>query len=189
MHNFHAKYGHLPPQAIYSKEGEPLLSWRVLLLPFMEGENLYKQFHLDEAWDSPHNHQLLAQMPRTYADPNIKVPDFTTVYQVFVGRGASFEGSKELSFAKDFPDGTSNTLLIVEAAKPVPWTKPEDLPYHSNKPLPKLGGHTPGAFPVVFCDGAVHVLKQNTKETLLRALITRSGGEKIDPGEFRGSIQ
>jgi hypothetical protein len=189
MHNYHATYGHLPPPAIYGKDGEPLVSWRVLLLPFLVQGNLYKQFHLDEAWDSPHNQQLLAQMPRVYADPNVQMPQFATAYQIFVGPGAAFEGGKRLSFAKDFPDGTSNTLLIVEAAKPVPWTKPEDLPYDPNKPLPKLGGHTPSGFPVVFCDNAVYLLKPNVKEALLRALITRNGGERIDPGEFRGSVR
>jgi Protein of unknown function (DUF1559) len=184
MHNYHDAYGHLPPPAIYSKDGKPLLSWRVALLPFLEGDNLYKQFNLDEAWDSPHNHKLLAQMPKLFADPNVETTEPATVYQAFVGPGAFFEGAKELKFVADFPDGMSNTLMIVEAAKPVPWTKPEDLLYDPAKPLPQVGGHTPGGFSATFCDGSVHVLRQNIKESVLRALITRNGGEVIDPNEF-----
>src|SRR3972149_4277670 len=46
---------HLPPPAIRDKEGKPLLSWRVAILPYVEESGLYKQFHLDEPWDSPHN--------------------------------------------------------------------------------------------------------------------------------------
>jgi prepilin-type processing-associated H-X9-DG protein len=84
----------------------------------------------------------------------------------------------------EFADGTSNTLMIAEAAKPVPWTKPEDLSHDPNKPLPKLGGHTPGGFNAAFCDGSVRFILQNIKEPILRALITRNGGEVIDPKEF-----
>src|SRR5207245_486756 len=111
----------------------------------------------DEAWDSPHNQKLLAQMPKLFADPNVDTMEPATVYQAFAGPGAFFEGTKELSFGADFPDGTSNTLMIAEAAKPVPWTKPEDLPYDPAKPLPKLGGHTPHGFSAAFVDGSVHV--------------------------------
>ena len=38
-------------------------------------------------------------------------------------------------------DGTSNTVLVVEAATAVPWTKPDELPYDPNGMLPSLGGH------------------------------------------------
>src|SRR5207244_13475574 len=131
--------------------------------------------------DGPHNEKLLAQMPKLFADQNVNTTDPVTVYQAFVGKGAFFEGSKGLQMPAEFPDGLSNTLMIVEAAKPVSWTKPEDLPYEANKPLPKLGGHTPGGFQAAFCDGSIHVLTQNIKESVLRALITRNGGEVIDP--------
>jgi len=184
MHNYHDTYGHFPPQAIYSTEGKPLLSWRVLLLPYLEQDALYKQFKLDEAWDGPHNVKLLAQMPKLFADADVNTTEPVTVYQAFVGPGAFFEGTKGLQMPAEFPDGTSNTLLIVQAGKPVPWTKPEDLPYDPNKPLPKLGGHTPGGFNAAFCDGSVRFLRPKIQEPVLRALITRNGGETIDPKEF-----
>src|SRR5579884_2292255 len=72
MHNYNDTYGHLPTQAIYGKDGKPLLSWRVLILPFMEQGALYKQFHLDEPWDSAHNKELRGQMPKTYRLPDSK---------------------------------------------------------------------------------------------------------------------
>ena len=67
MHNYHDSNGHFPAQAIYSKDGKPLLSWRVLLLPYLDQDALYRQFKLDEAWDGPHNEKLLAQMPKLFA--------------------------------------------------------------------------------------------------------------------------
>ena len=48
------------------KDGKPLLSWRVLILPYVEQEDLYKQFHLDEPWDSEHNKKLIEKMPAVY---------------------------------------------------------------------------------------------------------------------------
>src|SRR5262249_25696015 len=55
MHNSHGTNRHFPAQAVYSPDGKPLLSWRVLILPYIEHDDLYKQFHLDEPWDSAHN--------------------------------------------------------------------------------------------------------------------------------------
>jgi hypothetical protein len=43
------------PSAVMEKDGKPLLSWRVAILPLIDEDALYKRFHLDEPWDSPHN--------------------------------------------------------------------------------------------------------------------------------------
>jgi len=42
-------------------------------------------------------------------------------------------------------DGSSNTILVVEANRDIPWTKPEDLPFNPKGPLPELGGFWPDA--------------------------------------------
>src|SRR5262249_30419081 len=97
MHNYHSTYNHFPPHAIYSKDGRPLLSWRVLLLPYLEQDAVFKQFKLDEPWDGPHNKKLLAHMPKVFADPNVHTTQPETVYQAFVGPRAIFDGKKGLS--------------------------------------------------------------------------------------------
>jgi hypothetical protein len=180
MHNYHDAYGAFPPNAIYGKDGKPLLSWRVAILPFIEQDNLYKEFHLDEPWDSAHNKKLLDHMPKTYFMPTQQAgqPPFTTRYLAFTGKGTIFEGTKGIKI-QDITDGTSNTIMFVESAKGVPWTKPEDLPFDPKKPLPKLAGEAPGTFQAAFCDGSVRSMMQNMKEDLLKALITRNGGEVI----------
>jgi hypothetical protein len=181
MHNYHDTNKRFPAQAVYSPDGKPLLSWRVLILPFVEQDNLYKQFHLDEPWDSEHNKKLLAHMPRAYALPGKEAPGGTeTHYLGFVGKGAFFEGRKGIQI-QEITDGTSNTILVVEAAKGVPWTKPEDLPFDPEKPLPELGGHHGDSFSAAFCDGSVHTLPRPIKQETLKALITRNGGEIVDP--------
>src|SRR5262249_25160506 len=151
---------------------------RVFILPYIEQDGLYKQFRLEEAWDSPHNIQLLPNMPSTYAAPGRKakmVPAYYTVCHVFVGKGAAFEGREGLSLAADFPDGTSNTLLVVEAGEPVPWSKPDELPYDPDGPLPQLRCLFRDGFRAGFADGSVDWFPKGTDEAILRALITRNG--------------
>ncbi len=67
MHNYYDVHKSFPPaKRQRDAEGKSKLSWRVYLLPFVEQNELYQQFHLDEAWDSPHNKQLLDKMPDVY---------------------------------------------------------------------------------------------------------------------------
>jgi Protein of unknown function (DUF1559) len=180
LHNYEQTHGCFPPAALCDKAGKPLLSWRVLLLPYLEENELYEQFRLNEPWDSAHNKDLLARMPRIFAgDEGATAEDFQTPYQVFVGKRAAFEGTKGIPFA-GFTDGMSQTLLVVRAPTAVPWTKPADLPYAPDKPLPRLFGDGEGGLEVVFANGRVHTLPRALPEKTLRALITRNGGEKLD---------
>ncbi len=186
LHNYHDAYGAFPAAAIYSKNGKPLLSWRVAILPFLDEQTLYNELHRDEPWDSPHNRKLLDRMPKVYRHPRARPKDaHATYYQVFTGKGALFDGKKGLTLGQiTNGDGTSYTLLVVEAAEAVPWTKPADLVYDPDRPLPRLGGHFPGATPVLFADGSVRSLRDRIKEKTLRALITWNGGEVIDPKDL-----
>jgi Protein of unknown function (DUF1559) len=183
FHNFHQMHDHLPSD-IRSKGGKPLLSWRVAVLPYLEQQALYEKFHLDEPWDSAHNKALLKEIPDVYV-PVIRSdePKISTYYQVITGPGTSFEGKDGASFI-DITDGTSNTLMVVEAGSPVPWTKPEDLTYDKEKPLPKLGRLFRGGFNAGFTDGSVRFLSEAIPEQVIRAIITRNGGEVIDRNAF-----
>ena len=146
--------GRLPPAALSDKAGKPLLSWRVALLPYLEQGSLYKEFKLDEPWDSDHNRKLLRKMPAVYKPP-LKPAGWkpnATYYQVFVGDQTLFPPGKPLRLS-DLGAGTTNTLMIVEAGEAVPWTKPEDLPYDPARPLPMLGGLFHNGFQAVMADG------------------------------------
>lgn len=174
--------GRLPPHAIYDKNGKPLLSWRVLILPYIEQRNLYNQFHLDEPWDSEHNKKLLQYTIRTYTSPQQdekSIKDHLTYYQGFVGKGAFFEGKRGVPYPAAFTDGTSNTIMVVEASKGVPWTKPEDIPYDAEKPLPKLGLPGSTTCMAALCDGSVRTLPPKLTERTLRNAITRDDGNPL----------
>jgi RNA polymerase sigma factor (sigma-70 family) len=180
MHNYHDVHGRFPAGAIYGKGGKPLLSWRVALLPYLEQENLYKQFRLDEPWDSEHNKGLLSVVPKVYIPVTGKDRERpVTYYRGFTGNGTIFEGTQGRRLA-DITDGTSNTLLVVEAGEAVPWTKPDELPYDPDKPLPKLGGLFDGDFHILMADGSTRYAQKKYNEQVLRALITYNGGEVVD---------
>jgi hypothetical protein len=181
---YQEKHGRLPPAVVYGEDGKPLYSWRVLLLPYIEEEALYNEFRLDEPWDSPHNLALLPRMPETYAPPPGKagkMPPHHTVCHVFVGPGAAFEGREGLRMPDDFPDSTSRTILVVEAGPPVPWTKPEELPYDPCGPLPRLDCIFKDGFRAGLADCSVRWVRKDTSEATLRAAITRNGGDNPGP--------
>jgi len=174
--------GRLPPAALTDKTGKPLLSWRVAVLPFLNQGPLYTQFKLDEPWDSVHNKALLAKMPALF-DPPLKPKGWqpnTTFYQVFAGDQTLFPPGKTLRYPADIFDGTSNTVMVVEAGEAVPWTKPVDLPYDPAGPLPMLGGIFHDGFQAVMADGqSTRFLPKKTPPATLRALITPAGGEVV----------
>jgi hypothetical protein len=153
MSVYYDKHGQFPPAALRDATGRPLLSWRVALLPLIEEPGLYREFKLDEAWDSNHNRDLLTRMPAIYAAPHRgEVPLGMTVYQVFVGPGTIFDPDRPVRLPPtDFPGGPRDLILIAEAADAVPWTKPADLVYAPDRPLPPLGSvRKYGGRPVLF---------------------------------------
>ena len=83
------------------------------------------------------------------------------------------------SIPAQFPDGTSNTFLICQLAEPTIWTRPDEPIYDSKKALPKFGGVFEDGFHVVMADGSVRFVKHSVPENVLRALVTRAGGEVI----------
>src|SRR5262245_14775262 len=182
IHSYCGTNGHLP-QDILDKDGKPILSVRVLILPYIEQDALYKEFKFDEPWDSEHNKKLSDVAIKVFMSPQAfpTTPPGMTHYKGFVGRGAAFERGKPLKFPGDFPDGTSNTILVVESGEAIPWAKPDDIPYDSKKPLPKVA--LPGVanlVNVLMADGSVRAVNwPKVSEKTLRCVIERDDGQAI----------
>jgi hypothetical protein len=173
-----ANKGSLPAAAICDKKGRPLLSWRVAILPYIEQGQLYKQFKLDEPWDSEHNKKLIEKMPKVYALPGAKA-EGKTHYRVFTGNKAGFEVIQSNRFPVDFPDGTSNTCMVVESAEPVEWTKPEDIEYDPKMDPRKALRWVDDRTWVAIFDGSVRAINKKMSEQTWHFFIQRDDGNVL----------
>lgn len=178
--NYNDVHGHFPAPVGVGPDGKTLHSWRVEILPFIEQQELYKRYKMDERWDSENNKQVLAQMPSVFRNPQADPAKLEANYFVLVGSATAL-GPKDGKGTKlqEITDGTSNTIAVVEAKRATPWTKPEDIDYDPAKPLPRFGGWNPGGFWTAFCDGSVRFLSDSVDQQKLHAYITRAGGELI----------
>lgn len=178
LHGYHDVMNQITP-AIKSKDGRPLLSWRVAILPQLGQVQLYEQFKMDEPWDSEHNKKLTEQMPKVYDLGKSSKPARPgwTYYRVFVGNNAMFDESRPTQFGR-ISDGMSNTIMIVEAEEAVPWTQPCELPYDPKKP-PKIGFHWGRKANVLMADGAVRTISRPVDPTWLHRLIQMNDGQPV----------
>ena len=165
------------PSAVYrDKEGKPLLSWRVHVLPYLEGgADLYKQFKLDEPWDSPNNKKLIAKMPACYRTARTKPskPGMANIL-VAVGPGTIFPEDRSVRIA-EIADGTSRTIMLVEVDQDaeVIWTKPDDLKLDPKNPKKHLTQSAKGKTTVLMADCSHREinLKRISNEALLRMFL------------------
>ena len=188
MHNYLSSYGSFPPAYSASKDGKPLLSWRVHILPFLEAKELYDEFRQDEPWDSPHNKALIPRMPRLYACPSASkavIAEGKTSYLTPRGPGTVFPGSTGIKI-KEVTDGTSNTIMVVEAGDElaVTWTKPDDWEVGDVPTIARLLGHHSGGTNFTFADGGVRFLKNTLLPVTLKHLTTLNGGEVLGADDF-----
>jgi prepilin-type processing-associated H-X9-DG protein len=189
FHNYHAKHDKFPAQYSTSKEGKSLLSWRVLILPFLDQQALYDQFHLDEPWDSAHNRALIAKMPAVFGCPDetdALTKEGKTRYLAPRSAETIMRGAEPLGL-RDITDGTSNTIMVLDAGddRAVEWTKPADWEFDPDPAVQSIfRSHEPGGTNMAFADGSVRFISATIQPATLRALFTRAGGEVIDAGEF-----
>lgn len=189
MHNFHDNYGHFPPQALTDAKGKRMLSWRVMILPYLDQAALYNEFHLDEPWDSEHNSKLIAKMPALYRSksrPGVKNEPDTTCFVAPLTRNSTFGRVGPRVGIREITDGTSNTLMIVEASadKSVIWTKPEDVTIDEADPLHSIINQDAAGFAACLCDGSARFLSKTIDATTLKALLSINGGEVIDQNKL-----
>jgi hypothetical protein len=185
--NYHDIYQMYPTAYSVSKEGKPLLSWRVAILPFLEQKPLYDQFHLDEPWDSEHNKQFIDKMPAVFRSPNSNAEPGKTNYLgvggprgviVAPGQGRGKTGGIPLSAVTD---GTSNTIAVVEASDSLAtiWTKPEEWVPEQKDPLKGLVGLRPLSFLAGFVDGHTQHIPNTIDPEMLRRAFSRDDGQPI----------
>ena len=184
MLNYESAHGEFPLREVNG------LSWRVQILPFIGRADLYERFNHDEPWDSPHNIQLVTEMPLFFESPELDLPMGYTVYQVpytdiittpSPQDLAMFDTSGEAVTFKQITDGSSSTIMVMEVdeAAAVEWTKPADWEYDPSDPKHDLGNSNPRFIIVSFVDGSTHRLPADISPEEFKAMITRSAGDAV----------
>jgi len=177
---YQASQGRLPTNVV-DKNGKPILSWRVQILPYMEknelAQQLALQFKNDEPWDSEANKKLLTKMPEYYGDNKQGIATIL-----------SFNGKRPTKFS-EIAAGTSNTVfgLLVDEASGVPWTKPADLDATPEAVLKAVKESKSQRFLTLFYDGGIRPLPKSIGTADLKAMIDyknakgRGGRSKKQP--------
>ncbi|MEZ6089113.1 MAG: DUF1559 domain-containing protein [Pirellulaceae bacterium] len=183
-------YGTYPTPTVTDSAGQPMYSWRVLLLPYLGQERLYEQFNLNEPWNSPQNLQLMYNRPSEYGSPAAGGNAWSEPnYMLITGPGTLFPSSGPRK-PNDVLDRPEQTLLVVEVARPMgsnelAWTQPGDLdvtamvPAINGKDGVEIGGNHEGGATAATCDGRDHFLPTSLSPGEIRALITPAGGEPL----------
>jgi hypothetical protein len=184
--NYHETYDCFPPAYISDRDGKPMHSWRVLILPFLEQRELFNAYDFDEPWNGPNNRKLAGRIGNIYLRSGLESAQIqTTSFVAVVGPETMWRGSQPMN-RNDLGDGTHNTLLVVE----VPdgqflWMEPKDLEFDrmSFEINDKMGrglGSRLGGARVVSADGTLHTLSDDFDPNKLRAMLTANGGERIE---------
>jgi hypothetical protein len=130
--NYEAANGKLPPAYIANANGRPLHSWRVLILPYIDGYGaLYTKYNFNEPWDGPNNGKLASQIPPIYRCPTDtnRGPNKSvyTNYFAVVGPETAMPDGTGIRIEK-ISDGTAHTIALIEArGMEVNWMEPRDL--------------------------------------------------------------
>ncbi|QDU50789.1 DUF1559 family PulG-like putative transporter [Gimesia panareensis] len=182
FHNLHEANKYFLPSPkehpeYYDANGRLKVSWRVHLLPFLDQKELYGQFKLNEAWDSPHNAPLAKNMPDIFRSPDSPADSTKTRFRVFECERE--KGRNQLSSMfplgtpsriRDTLDGTSNTILVVEVGpdQAVEWTKPGGLSVA--QPQEELGA-TGTTVAVLRADGSIALIKRDLDDRLWKGIV------------------
>lgn len=184
--NYHDHYGVFPPAVTYSADGQPMHSWRVLILPYVENSPMYHSYRMNEPWNSPGNLAITARMPDFYACPSNPQGRTSgqTHYLALDGPGSVLNSREPVRF-EDLVDGPNQTLTVVEARHSgVHWTEPRDLDIRQTHPAAPAGlsSFHFGGFQAALADGSVRFIPESIDPQTLRALLTINGGETV--GDF-----
>ncbi len=179
--NYHDTYGSFPPAYVADSDGQPLYSWRVLILPYIEASELYDEFHLDEPWSSEHNQALLAKIPAAYQSPYLPSDEQASGMTPIRGivdedKWRTILRSQSGITLDEISDGADKTgLAVADPVHLVEWTKPEDIDPLDLLVLEDLDQTTLEGLMVVDRSGGMHFFDQSNWQDLIGMIYLDDG--------------
>jgi type II secretory pathway pseudopilin PulG len=192
LHNYEIAYGEFPPAYFTDENGQPTHSWRVIILPFLEQQQLYNQYDFSQPWDSPANQAVAQSIPPFYrAAGDAPTDPLETNVLMFVGPGTLNDNNHNGNHRvlANITDGLSDTICIVESKQSgISWTQPSDLDsahldfliHDARSAVPgQINAIYPGGVNVGFCDASIQFLSTNTPPAVLRKLVNPADGNAV----------
>jgi len=176
--------GTYPPVWTTDSEGKPLHNWRVLILPYLDEEDLYNAIKLEEPWDSEHNRQFHSKMPTIFRCPASRFANNTTTTYSFVVGPNTYPAGPATLKPGDVTDNHNTTIMLVERKNPVCWMKPEEI----TEELALRGvnidrgigsDHLAGGCNAVFFDTTIRFITSKAPLDALRKILSYKSGEEI----------
>jgi prepilin-type processing-associated H-X9-DG protein len=168
--------GHFPPAVVRDEASGTVHSWRVAILPYLGDWKFYREYRLNEPWDSEANKTLYRG-------------DLPFFCPVNYGNHAHY--TNYLMVVRDSEDGKSccddapgDAVIVVEVkASDIYWSEPRDLPldtmsFQINGSGLCIGSKHPGGAHVLHCDGTVEFLSETLSAERVRELLEVGRGKE-----------
>lgn len=193
-------YNALPPAWTVDENGQPMHSWRVLILPYVGENELYEKIRLNEPWDSEYNQQfhlatpfVLTMPSGTFREIGEQITSGQTFYSVVVGPGTLFPQGQTVSLT-DVKDGASNTILIVERTQSISWMAPDkeltldEVLVHENVEsadqlvfaYPALSRMHENCALAAMLDGSTRLINHDISPEVLKSLLLHSDATTVE---------
>ena len=186
--NYEDANKHFPPVFVRDKNGMPLFSWTVEILPQSGYGGLYNQLKKNEPWNSPNNIKILPRTLPEYACPSVNrdANDCSSNYMAIIGPGMIWtdEGTKK---SADLLNGRSQTVVAVEVvnsgkhwAEPFALTADEVLENMKTGKGIRISSCHPDGVNVLFADGHAGFLPTKMPLSLWRKILDGKFNEYED---------
>jgi hypothetical protein len=190
LHNYESKHGAYPPAYTVDAEGNPLHSWRVLILPYMEQQALYDAIDLTKPWNDPANATAYNAVVETYRCPSDPTPDDErgglTNYLTVVTPESVIRTGHSLPHAN--VAAPARTLLVIDVGPELAthWMSPVDLTEEQLRALDAESGpaHAGKIFLALHADGHARAMPLDSDPDLRSALSTASADDDREFQEF-----
>ena len=126
LRTYKIRNGAFPPPFLADKNGMPLHSWRVLLLPYLEAQHLYDRYDFSKPWNDPQNLEIAEEGGVIYNKCiSCDLPIIYTAIVAVVGEGTVWDVKQRI---KRDNENQPNSVMLVEALQhKTHWMAPNDL--------------------------------------------------------------
>jgi hypothetical protein len=147
LRNYESDYGALPPAFTVDEHKKPLHSWRTLILPYLDQEDVYDQIDLSRPWNDPANADAYKTKMLCFACPtSIREWTRTTYFAIEDLDSSSLPGEPNPLSMRDGDQSKRLLVIEVNGDRSVHWMSPDRLDetfvkeLKSNLALPHAGG-------------------------------------------------